>query len=453
VLPAPAAAAVAEPRAGGSGHQRLINAVSQQFAAHPDDLVGRGRAVVEAGGSPVRFAVSGAADLSPEQAQLETVRQQNAAALAATTDIPLNAMESVTAYWSRYSDTDGEFLTLWGEWKFRGTYLDTFQWEPSAPYDAFALATEGVNAQCWKAYTDGGSTFFGSSGSQATNKLARKSAGPSSLVYSVDDRAGFPVQRGQIYLTYQRVGNCAGSWVSGGASYEHNKDGCNCTYGVSASLVGLGVSYSQNDPPKSQQWASGVQAVNTGSGGGGGSSSSGGAGAYFGGGTGSVFWGNALRVFARGTDGALWQYWFDGTWHTQEIGGQIVGNPSAVVHGSVLRVFARGTNGALFQAYYSGGTWTWQSLGGQITSGAGAVVWANAPRVFSRGTDGALYQAYYANGSWTWQKIGGQIVGTPSAVVSNGALRVFARGTDGALFQAYYAGGTWTWQRLGGQIA
>ena len=37
-LPAPAAAAMAEPRPGGSGHQRLINAVSQQFAEHPDDL-------------------------------------------------------------------------------------------------------------------------------------------------------------------------------------------------------------------------------------------------------------------------------------------------------------------------------------------------------------------------------------------------------------------------------
>jgi hypothetical protein len=169
-------------------------------------------------------------------------------------------------------------------------------------------------------------------------------------------------------------------------------------------------------------------------------------------GVGAVVYDSVLRTFARGGDGALWQaYQFDGAWHWQEIGGQIVGNPSPVVSGGILRVFARGINGTLWQAYYANGQWTWQDLGGQIAGGPGAVEFGGALRVFARGTDNALWQAFYTD-RWTWQKIGGVITSPPGTVVHDGRLRVFARGNDGALWQASYTD-QWQWQTIGGQVS
>ncbi|MEU8419649.1 hypothetical protein AB0C15_02080 [Micromonospora sp. NPDC048835] len=163
--------------------------------------------------------------------------------------------------------------------------------------------------------------------------------------------------------------------------------------------------------------------------------------------------GATLRVFARGTDGALWQnYLVDGHWTWQRIGGAIVGQPAAAIYGGMLRVFARGTDGALWQYYWSGGEWKTQDLGGGITSGPTAVVQGNTLRVFARAADGALWQNYLVDGHWTWQDLGGLITSAPSAVMHGSVLRVFARGADGALWQNYYTEGAWTWQDLGGAI-
>ncbi|MFC6019909.1 hypothetical protein ACFP2T_27390 [Plantactinospora solaniradicis] len=166
-----------------------------------------------------------------------------------------------------------------------------------------------------------------------------------------------------------------------------------------------------------------------------------------------VVYDNLLRVFARGTDGALWQYYWNGTeWKTQDLGGGFIGAPAAVVHGNVLRVFVRGNDGALWQNYLVDGHWTWQRIGGGITSAPSATMHGSVLRVFARANDGALWQAYWANGEWTWQDLGGGISSPPSAVMHGSVLRVFARANDGALWQNYWANGTGTWQDLGGGI-
>ncbi|GIG90495.1 peptidoglycan DD-metalloendopeptidase family protein [Plantactinospora endophytica] len=160
-----------------------------------------------------------------------------------------------------------------------------------------------------------------------------------------------------------------------------------------------------------------------------------------------------LRVFARGKDNSLWQYYWNGTdWKTQDLGGGITSAPGAVVHGETLRVFARGNDGALWQNYLVGGKWTWQDLGGGITSAPSAVLHGSVLRVFARANDGSLWQNYWANNKWTWQDLGGGITSAPSAVLDGAVLRVFARANDGSLWQDYYSGGEWTWQDLGGAI-
>jgi len=160
-----------------------------------------------------------------------------------------------------------------------------------------------------------------------------------------------------------------------------------------------------------------------------------------------------LRVFARGLDSALWQAYFsNGNWSWQRIGGGIASSPSAVMHGNSLRVFARGNDGALWQYIWDGSVWSWHVVGGGISSAPSAVVYGNTLRVFARGNDGALWQSYWNGSNWVWQDLGGGLSSGPSAVVYDNVLRVFARGNDGALWQDYWNGSTWNWQHLGGGI-
>jgi hypothetical protein len=157
-----------------------------------------------------------------------------------------------------------------------------------------------------------------------------------------------------------------------------------------------------------------------------------------------MYWGVA-RFFARGLDGQLIQFIRqpDGRWAWEARGGNIVGTPGVVVDGSVLRVFARGTDGAPWQ-YWFDGSWHIDPIGaGAITSGISAVYFWDVARFFARGLDGQLIQyIHQPDGGWKWEARGGSIVGTPGAVVDNGVLRVFAMGTDGTPWQ-YWFDGTW----------
>jgi hypothetical protein len=168
-------------------------------------------------------------------------------------------------------------------------------------------------------------------------------------------------------------------------------------------------------------------------------------------GVGTIEYGGALRVFARGADGNLWQYSYqDAQWRWDRIGGAISGAPTAIVFGNVLRVFVRDMQGSLTQYFYLNGNWSSQVIGGGISSAPSAIISAGLLRIFARGDDGALWQAIYTD-RWTWQQIGGGISSAPSAIISAGLLRIFARGDDGALWQAIYTD-RWAWQQIGGLI-
>jgi hypothetical protein len=67
-----------------------------------------------------------------------------------------------------------------------------------------------------------------------------------------------------------------------------------------------------------------------------------------------------LDVFARGTDGTLQHWWYDGSsWGGPEsLGGQLVEAPSAVSWAvGRLDVFARGTDGTLQHKWWDGVSW------------------------------------------------------------------------------------------------
>ena len=172
-------------------------------------------------------------------------------------------------------------------------------------------------------------------------------------------------------------------------------------------------------------------------------------------------WGTARTdVFARGTDGALWQdTWNGSAWSSwASLGGFITADPSAVSMGpNRIDVFARGTDKGLWHRWWDGVRWSgWQSLGGGLTSGPDAAsMSSNRLDVFARGNDNGLWHAWWDGIRWNgWQALGGVLTSDPSVVAGPGRLDIFGRGTDRGLWHISWdsTAGWSQWQSLGGLL-
>lgn len=171
-----------------------------------------------------------------------------------------------------------------------------------------------------------------------------------------------------------------------------------------------------------------------------------------------------LDVFARGTDGALWQKTYDqvsggwNDWHS--LGGAIASDPAAVSWApGRIDVFAKGPDNALWHIYYAGGHWSgWISHGGTLASSPTVTTWGPGRLdIFARGSANDLQHVYYtyATGWSTWSSLGGSLVGDPGAA-SWGAGRIdaFGQGSDNTLKHIIYdATISWTgWVSHGGTL-
>jgi len=169
-------------------------------------------------------------------------------------------------------------------------------------------------------------------------------------------------------------------------------------------------------------------------------------------------WGTARTdVFARGTEGGLWDAtWSGGTWSWAFLGGRIQGDPAAVSWGTNrLDVFVRGVDNALWHRAFYIDTWfPWEKLGGVITSAPDAVSWSPGRLgVFVSGSEHGLWQVAWDGNSWTWSFVGGRITSDPGAVSSGmNHIDVFVRGNENGLWQASWNGAAWTWNFLGGVL-
>jgi hypothetical protein len=169
-----------------------------------------------------------------------------------------------------------------------------------------------------------------------------------------------------------------------------------------------------------------------------------------------------LEAYLRGPDGAVTlQVQQDGrAWSTQrDLGGRIASKP-AVISRSATRtdLFARGTDGQLWQRYRAGAGWSpWIPLGGGLASAP--AVTSSAPGrldVFVRGTDGQLYTRWHAGAGWSpWARLHGGLASAPSATsTAPGRLDVVVRGTDGQAYRRTAVAGSWgPWTRLGGVLS
>lgn len=193
------------------------------------------------------------------------------------------------------------------------------------------------------------------------------------------------------------------------------------------------------------------------------------------------------------------------------LGGQLIGGPALAVvpagvlsTGQALAVFGRGTDNALWWRHQTATGWTgWQSLGGIITCKPGAVVGGTNQlgrlNVFAAGTGGGLWYRVWGTSSWQpWTALGGPHVllgtgpaggpsgefvmtgvnrhvwlfgrtGTANGIIDFGGvttadpgiaavapdLAVFARGTDDALWYRVSSrpiGPVSGWASLGGRL-
>ncbi len=166
---------------------------------------------------------------------------------------------------------------------------------------------------------------------------------------------------------------------------------------------------------------------------------------------------STYRVFWTGPDGHAMQTYYGGwSWHTQDLGGVIVGEPAVTYADGRFDLFAVSPRGRLFQRTYTGRAWgAWQNLDGSWLPGVSAVFdpLSRTYYVFGHDLGGHLRQSYwsdYWSGPWQQLDLGGVTAGAPGVSLADGEFDVFAVSPRGRLFQLTSAGGTWgTWQVVG----
>jgi len=173
----------------------------------------------------------------------------------------------------------------------------------------------------------------------------------------------------------------------------------------------------------------------------------------------AVSWdGTRVDVVMRGGDGAVWHYVWDGAaWSTETLGGGVVGSPEISSQGpGQLDVFARGLDNALWQRSFSGGSWSsWHSLGGNMTSSPGAVSWGpGRVDVVTRGSDNAVWHWVWNGIGWGVESLGGSIASAPDvSTLGPGYLDLFARGGNSLWHRSFNSGAWGPWVDLGVPMA
>lgn len=180
-----------------------------------------------------------------------------------------------------------------------------------------------------------------------------------------------------------------------------------------------------------------------------------------------------INLFVQGADRKLWErYWDGSTWSWVDTGKEVDGEPLVLIRGNVgspeastvrINVFVRGTDGTLWERYWNGSSWSWIDTGRKaagdpiaITRGDVEGVDAGDVRInlFVRGTDGTLWERYWNGSGWAWVDTGKQVVDDPIAIArgalgSPGAggvrINLWVKALDGRLWERYWNGSTWGW--------
>jgi hypothetical protein len=184
-----------------------------------------------------------------------------------------------------------------------------------------------------------------------------------------------------------------------------------------------------------------------------------------------------INLFARGVGGTLWErYWNGASWSWTDTGKKVAGDPIAVVRGDAegveandlrINVFVRGTDGTLWERYWNGTAWSWADTGKKVADDPVAIIRGNSGspdaggvriNLWVKGLDGKLWERYWNGASWSWNDTGKGIVGRVVPLVRgnvdspSGAdirINLFLQGTDGKLWERYWNGAAWSWNDTG----
>lgn len=175
----------------------------------------------------------------------------------------------------------------------------------------------------------------------------------------------------------------------------------------------------------------------------------------------AVSWGSLrIDVFVRGTDGNLWQKYYDGNVHGwgnwAPLNVPLESSPAVASWGvGRLDVFYANAAGALQHFWYGDGAWQnvetldQPAANVKIVDSPSAVSWGlGRIDIFARGSDNGLWQKVYdgENGGWqSWVRVGGGINSSPSVSSwGQGRLDVFATGVAGDLMHFWFAANSWS---------
>ena len=202
-----------------------------------------------------------------------------------------------------------------------------------------------------------------------------------------------------------------------------------------------------------------------------------------------------MNVFVRGMDGHLWErHWNGSSWTWIDTGRGVRGRVVALTRGNRrgasdaevrINVFAQGTDGNLWERYWNGSSWRWVNTGRPVDGQPVALLRGNVDSVHgadirinllvpvlqtsaSGGTsphrhyDTRLWERYWNGAQWTWVDTGRNIRSTP-AVLAHGdiedvgtrdlRLHLWAAGEDGKLWQRSWNGSSWAWEDTGADVA
>ncbi len=173
---------------------------------------------------------------------------------------------------------------------------------------------------------------------------------------------------------------------------------------------------------------------------------------------------SGVHLFARGTDGAVWERTRNnGVWTLwSSLGGTIYASPTAVATGPTeTTVFVQGLDNRIWTRTVSdsGALTAWGSLDLPpiLTSSPSATLGADGTlSLVVRGTDGAVWLTQRTGGQWSgWQSLGGSItIGPAITATGTNGLTLTALAADTSLLERHFADGAWSsWQSLGGGIS
>lgn len=170
--------------------------------------------------------------------------------------------------------------------------------------------------------------------------------------------------------------------------------------------------------------------------------------------------GRGYDVVYRSSKGAAtFRTLSNGVWSApRALGGRWVGGLAITFAAYNPHIYARGTDGQLWERIRVGGTWQpWTKVGGLVLSSSPAAVGRPDGRVdvFARDASDRLQTRTYlpATGWGPWTVLGGTFHTAPAAVLTGAdSLRVVAVRSDSAVWTRTLTGSTWSeWTSLGGR--